>query len=325
VALVAISVAASMLLSGAPARAATRYVDVVFDDIVKTSDIVYGSAVNSNGVGEQLALDVYEPAGDTLEQRPVYVWAHGGSFKNGDKDSVGPILDYVRRGWVAMSIDYRLRPEMPAGYMGILTSPDPVAATQVRLDAARDAQHDMQAAVRWARANAVTYGLDPGRIAVGGFSAGAETALLVGFNEHDPGASGNPAYSSAVAAAVSHAGVMAPVLQGSVDPGDPPIAILHGTDDLTVPYASAYLPCLATLAVLNTCEVYSFTGREHGVFGEDLAADFLYRHVIRGRTNPMASAYVYPEGDPTTMPTTAIAAVESGIGFGIRLGVVYQP
>ena len=310
---------------GASAAAPERFVDVVFPEVSKSADITYGSAINSRGELEELKLDLYEPSEDDATSRPVYIWAHGGSFKNGDKDEVGPIIDYVRRGWVAISIDYRLRPEMPAGYMGILTSPDPVAATQTRLDAARDAQHDMQAAVRWVREHAVERKLDPSRIAVGGYSAGAETALLVAFNAHDPGSSGNPGHSSAVSAAVSHAGVMAPVLQGQIEPGEPPIAMMHGTEDLTVPYASAYLPCAATLALLNTCEFYSFTGRDHDVVGTDIARDFLYRKVIRSQANPALAAYVDPQGDPTTMPITATAVAETGIGFGARLGLVHQP
>jgi hypothetical protein len=119
---------------------------------------------------------------------------------------------------------------------------------------------------------------------------------------------------------------MAPVLQGSIGLGEPPIAMLHGTEDLTVPYASAYLPCLATLATANTCEFYSFTGREHSILGADIARDFLYRHVILGRPKGALTAYVYPHGDPTLMPTTAVVAAETaGRGLGVRLGVVHDP
>ena len=53
--------------------------------------------------------------------------------------------------------------------------------------------------MRFLRKNATTYKIDPDRIAIGGSSAGAITALQVGANSEDPGTSGNPGFSSAVA------------------------------------------------------------------------------------------------------------------------------
>jgi predicted esterase len=96
-----------------------------------------------------------------------------------------------------------------------------------------DAMHDAQAAVRFLRANASTYGVDVDRIAIGGTSAGAITALNVGYNPDDPGTSGNPGPSSAVKGAVSLSG--AKVL-GSAGPGDASSLLFHGTADRVVPY-----------------------------------------------------------------------------------------
>ena len=62
--------------------------------------------------------------------------------------------------------------------------------------AAVQAQHDAQAAVRWLRAHAADLGVDPSRIAIGGGSAGADVALLVGAHSEDPGTSGTPGQSS---------------------------------------------------------------------------------------------------------------------------------
>ncbi len=197
------------LFTARASLAAERYVDQVFTDVTKTADIVYGQAVGSSGP-QDLKLDLYEPTGDTDFFRPVYVWAHGGFHKYGDKSSAGPSEDYVKRGWVAVSIDYRLCPACPTGGAGIVSSSNPVAASETWLAAVHDDQHDMQAAVRWVRANAARFRLDAGRIAAAGYSAGAETALTVAFNSYDPGDSGNPGYPSDVAAAVAHAGVYAP-------------------------------------------------------------------------------------------------------------------
>ena len=87
--------------------------------------------------------------------------------------------------------------------------------------------------MRFLRANATTYGVDVNRIAIGGTSAGAITALHVGFNADDPGTGGNPTQSSAVRAAVSLSG--AKVL-GSAATGDAPSLLFHGTNDGLVPY-----------------------------------------------------------------------------------------
>ena len=68
-----------------------RYLDEVFDSVVKTEDVVYGNApdlpfwfwVESNTVDIDLDMDVYEPVGDTLTNRPVIIFAHTGSFFSG--------------------------------------------------------------------------------------------------------------------------------------------------------------------------------------------------------------------------------------------------
>jgi BD-FAE protein len=206
----------------------------------------------------ELLLDIYQPPpSDTDRDRALYLWTHGGNFRVGSKNSPGPLRDYVRRGWVGISIDYRLRPELPGNAaVGALVEP---ASLPAFIDETKDAQHDLQAAIRWARENAETLGIDPTRIAIGGISAGAITSLMVAFNPEDPGTSGTPNQPSNVAAAVSHAGTYAPVLLGRFPmPGDPPIAMYHGGLDEQVPYPTPILPCLAR--------------------------DFLYRHVIQNRS-----------------------------------------
>ena len=194
-----------VLPSAAAQASGERFADEVFDEIVTTSDIVYGQATNYRGELETLRLDVHEPAGDDLERRPVYVWVHGGYFKRGHKAEAYHLAEahkLTRAGYVTVSINYRLNPELPEGAGPAVTE----ARVDEYIDAVVDAQHDAQAAVRWVRANASIYRLDPERIAIGGHSAGAIIAAGVAFNSDDPGDSGNPGYSSRVAAAVSHAG-----------------------------------------------------------------------------------------------------------------------
>ena len=257
--------------------------------------VVYGQAVNVDGVEQDLVLNVYKPVGrhpdDTRYERrhrPVIVWAPGGGFvHNRGRTRTYWMPDLVRRGYVVVSIEYRIRPDLPYGFSGFVTDPQQFGEF---LGAARDGQHDMQAAVRWVR-KAASPGrnrlrIDKNRITAAGYSAGAIMALETAFNPDDPGNSGNPGYRSDVVAAISGAGAYVPGLMGSIDPGEPPIMTLHGTNDRTLPAPGSMVPCATTQALGNVCEQHLFFGGSHDVgdFRPDemlaLSVDFLYRHVI---------------------------------------------
>src|SRR5215471_14716030 len=176
-----------------PGAVPLRYRDKIFGTVVKTSDIEYGTATNLSHQSITLTLDMYEPKNDTVTKRPVIVWVHGGSFSSGDKTSpelVDEANTFSKKGYVNVSINYRLS----------ATGCSAAAPTSSCILAIQNSMHDAQAAVRFLRANASTYGVDPDRIAIGGTSAGAITALDVGYNPDDPGTSGNPGFSSAVGA-----------------------------------------------------------------------------------------------------------------------------
>lgn len=198
-----------------------RYRDDVFTSVGVTKDIVYGSAVTQQGATIDLLLDVYEPAGDTVTQRPLIVFMHGGGFSVGSKTS-GEIVDqagvFAKKGFVTASINYRLTP-------GGCSSAIP---TLECITAIAHALLDAQAAVAYLRTNATTYDIDTTRIAVAGSSAGAITATNVAFSNDDP--------SSSVRAAVSLSGA---AVLATPDPGDAPVLLFHGTADGIVPYAWA--------------------------------------------------------------------------------------
>jgi len=201
-----------------PGTAPVRYRDPIFNAVAVTKNVTYGSAVNLSGQTITLQLDMYQPAGDTGTSRPVIVWVHGGSFCCGSKTSaeiVDEATTFSKAGYLNASIDYRL--ESP-GCSGSLSNC--VAAIQ-------EAASDAQTAVRFLRTNAATYGIDPNRIAIGGSSAGAITALNVGYSSsEDPSAS--------VRAAVSLSG--AQLVVGTISPGDAPALDFHCTTDPLVPY-----------------------------------------------------------------------------------------
>jgi acetyl esterase/lipase len=231
------------------AAGATRYLDPVFSDVTVKQDLVYGQSRTQSGELVQLKLDLYQPAGDSERRRPVIIWAHGGGFVTGDKRwpaDVAVVEDFTRRGWVVASINYRLRTSV---------------STADNLAAARDGQHDMQAAVRWVRRYATHYRVNADAIVVAGVSAGGIVALHTNFNPGDAGLSGNPGYPSNVAAGVAvSAAALDPVIIG---PKEPPIAMFHAADDTVVPMALATETCAATTALLNTCAFFTYLRGGH--------------------------------------------------------------
>jgi dipeptidyl aminopeptidase/acylaminoacyl peptidase len=242
-----------------PGDGTLRYRDQVFSAVRTTPDLTYGSAPDAQGNPVALKLDLYQPTGDTVTQRPALVWVHGGGFTSGDKSS-GRARGafYARLGYVVVSINYRLL--SPGGCGG---NPEPSDICQ---DAAIAAQHDAQAAVRWLRANAATYRIDPNRIAMGGGSAGAITAVLVATRSEDPGTSGNPGHPSTIGGAVSVSGGLP--TNEPIDEGDAPTLFLHGTEDNVVPFDWALQSAAAmyNLGIFTVLE--PIDGAGHGLYGD---------------------------------------------------------
>lgn len=297
---------------------AVLYRDPVFFECCRiTKDIQYGEAPNTStdaayraAVGDpvQLRLDVYEPArqgGPTKGLRPVYIWAHGGSFTHGDKEgSIGIAEPFVEAGWVVISIDYRLHPEVGGGGIGGYAERwaqgqlvESVAAVQ---QANLDAQHDAQAAVRWVRRQAAgrnPFRLDPNRIGFGGSSAGANMAVTVAYNEEDPGNSGNPGYSSRVQGAVAHSSGNVTGFDHTMGTGEPPLAYFHAADDNSVPFPPSVQTCSLALALGNVCEYHLYAQGGHATLGVNEAREFLCRWVAG--TCP---AYALPRPPEVVLP-----------------------
>jgi predicted esterase len=242
-----------------------RYRDAVFGTVNTTSNVVYGSATNIEGQTITLTLDVYQPVGDAVTQRPAIVWVHGGSFSSGDKTSpelVDEANVFSGKGYVNASINYRLE---PGGCSASAPTANCVTAIQ-------EALTDAQTAVRFLRTNAATYGIDPGRIAIGGSSAGAITALHVGFrSSEDP--------TAAVGAAVSLSGAS---LLVTIDSGDAPSLLFHGTADTIVPYQWAVNTYNAAITAGLDSFLTSWPGAGHVPYVQhrteilDQTTNFLY-------------------------------------------------
>ena len=211
-----------------------RFLEEAFDFVVE-DDVQFGSALDENGLEEALRLDLYVPTNDGEGLRPAIIWLHGGSFQNGHSGQMTEFASrFAQRGYVSASATYRLRENAEFDY----TDPDDALGEEVK----RDAQHDVQAAVRWLRANASGYRIDPNFIFVAGYSAGATTALRVGAWPDDPGESGNPEESSEVAAAVAIAASLDP---GVLDEVDGSTLLIHGESDTKISFAAIEEACSA--------------------------------------------------------------------------------
>ncbi|WP_077000111.1 alpha/beta hydrolase [Variovorax sp. KK3] len=168
-------------------------------------------------VERELTLDLYRPV-DPLpagQLMPALILAFGGAFHRGCKEDDAfeaeggntAVAEYcrrfARRGYVACTIDYRLVPEDPEpGDTPVVGAPERIPTA--RVDVVRQlmqlppatpdmlwrgieaASDDMAAATRFVRRQADAWQVDPARIAIGGFSAGARTALNVAFGEQVP-------------------------------------------------------------------------------------------------------------------------------------------
>lgn len=222
-----------------------RYVtEDFFDSITVTSNVLFGAntAVGS-GSQQDLFLDFFEPAGDTLAQRPLIIFTFGGSFVGGQRSDVHFLCEhYAHLGYATAAIDYRTG----------LFLPDERTTTL----AVVRGMHDMKAAVRFFYKDAATtntYGIDTNRIIVGGISAGAITAIHTAYLDKDSeipaylypdtaafggidGNSGNPGYSSKVHGVISYSGTIGDT--SWIEAGSAPIILFHDTLDATVPFGT---------------------------------------------------------------------------------------
>lgn len=221
-----------------------RYANDVFSDFTLTSDIEFGQNATWTGGQYTLKMDFYEPEGDTETERPLLIWVHGGSFIGGDKtdfDMVTFSERFAKKGYACASINYRL------GFFPI-DSANAVKAV-VR------ATQDLRAAIRYFyKDNQTTnqFKIDTNKIFIGGSSAGAITALHVGYLDDAceiedyldgptinalggiEGTSGNPGYSSNVQGVINGCGALA--RYSWMEAGDIPLCSFHGTNDGTVTY-----------------------------------------------------------------------------------------
>ena len=216
-------------------------------EVTVEQNVLYGSVQ-----GTELRLDVYQPAVDQgTASRPAVLLIHGGGWVSFDKSTMRGMGQFLaRNGFVAFAVDYRL-------FQGTKNR------WPVQLD-------DVQRAVRWVRAHASKYNVNPDRIGAFGHSAGAQLAALLGMEDTRDNSDPELAkYSSRVQAVVEVSGPTDLTVQDDpegtifltgffgvdyakqpavwqdaspvfhVNKHDAPFLIVHGTKDDDVPIAQA--------------------------------------------------------------------------------------
>lgn len=215
---------------------------------------------------------------------PAVICIHGGGFRAGTREGYDALcVRLAERGFVAATVTYRLAPkyQFPA------------------------AVHDTKAAVRWLRANAKKYNVNPDRIGVTGGSAGGHLAQFLGVTAHVPqfeGTGGNPEQSSSVTCVVNVYGpsdftksygksvdaheVLPLWLGGNLEtkrdlhiqasplywvtPDAAPTLCIHGTEDKYVAHEQAVWIVDKMKAVTVKAELLTLEGAGHGFKGADL-------------------------------------------------------
>lgn len=159
-------VGATLLAAFTPAVRAQNYNTV--------SSLTFGTYLDTNGVTQPLKLDLYLPT-NSAGPFPVVVYIFGGGWQGGSRaiDPVSsqgqPFLGIMGRGYALAAVDYRLS--------GAAKWPAQI--------------HDVRGAVRWLRANAATYNLDPKKFGAWGFSSGAHLAEVLGLADAPSSTVGN--------------------------------------------------------------------------------------------------------------------------------------
>ncbi|MCH2042560.1 MAG: T9SS type A sorting domain-containing protein [Saprospiraceae bacterium] len=250
-----------------PSCDGSRYRTTVFSDVDTTLAVKFGENTTIAGTFQELFMDIYEPAGDVVTDRPAIILAFGGSFISGDRSQLSTLCDnFARQGYVCSCIDYRL-------YDGALF---PFPDSTVMVDEVVKSVSDMKAAIRYLRKDAATvdsFGIDADYIFVGGASAGAITALHTAYLgasdssnipsfiqtaiDNNDGFEGNSTidsmdyinYSSDVQGVINYSGALARSVWITND--QTPVFSVHDDADPIVPYGQGFAALSAGPFTIN--------------------------------------------------------------------------
>lgn len=183
--------------------------------------------------GENLKLDIYQPAQDTVQNRPIIIFMHGGGFAGGTRTNPNEVKfakAAAKKGYVAVQISYRLTRK------GQSFGCDYVA--EGKMETFKLAAEDFIDAVNFMVQHKDKYRIDTSKIIVGGSSAGAEAVLNAVYNERLMFDDLSRYQNFDFAGVFSLAGALVDV-RYITEENAVPAVFFHGTDDNLVPYATA--------------------------------------------------------------------------------------
>ncbi len=276
-----VSILAALLLAVVLHPASAQVSEAPFalpDWVTAETDVAYGTAPEQK-------LDVYTPKAAASGKRPGLLLIHGGGYREGSRKNVLRLyaVPYLRKGFVVVSIDYRLSQ----------TAPAPAAV------------NDTLAALDWFHSNAKRLNVDTNRVVVAGDSEGGHLALMAGMVNKQ--AKLGPVRG--VAAIVNVYGVadMGELLSGPrkldvivdwipagpnqrelaramspiiyVRKGLPPVKSIHGTEDPLVPYEQSVRLTRQLREKGVTAELISIPGGKHG-FDDKTWNEVIYPQVF---------------------------------------------
>ncbi|MEH0158041.1 alpha/beta hydrolase [Limibacter armeniacum] len=277
-----------------------RYQDELFEKVNRTTEVY----MQKNG--QDYALDIYQPEGDTVKNRPMIIMVHGGGFSGGVRDEpryINFLETFARLGYVGVSISYELRAKDIKGGVGCEMS------RHEKVEIFKHTVHDLRKATAYLLDKSSEVGFDASQIILAGSSAGAECILHAAYWPSDYMNIGEQILPDdfRYAGAVSLAGAILS-LDWITKENAIPTMLFHGTCDNLVPYADAphhyceidkpgymvlhggYSIAMKLQSVGESYFLYTDCGGHHGLCCEPLSEnipdmiDYLYETVIQKRT-----------------------------------------
>lgn len=218
---------------------------------------------------ERWKLDLFRPAGEFDGLRPALVFVHGGGWVRGDKRKVlflEQAIDFARRGYVCITVNYRL-------------------------DASKlPCIKDVKCAVRWLRAHADDYQIDPNRIGAYGNSAGAHLVSMLGVSASNRELEGDGPfqdYSSQIQAVAASATPTRPMRRGEANAGlaavapityvtkdAPPFLLFHEVSDrlVDIGHSDDFVKALKAAGATDVTYRRMTDGSGHAVFQKNRTA-----------------------------------------------------